>query len=60
MKKEYVKPAAEVIALQTEGMIAASNIDNPGKYDEEGNGKQQSKGLGWSSDSWTGTADDED
>ena len=56
--KKYIQPSIEVIALNTEGMIAASG-DNPASYhDAVGNGIQlgnRNDGGAWDSSMWSET-----
>lgn len=54
--KKYIKPSIEVIALNTEGMIAASGDNAAGYHDEVGNGVQLSNrndGAAWDSSLWS-------
>lgn len=55
MKSNYIKPEAECIALQTEGMMAASYNN------KQGNGVWHApKRGGWDSSAWSQPADDAD
>lgn len=54
--KKYIQPSVEVIALNTEGMIAASGDNPAGFHDEVGNGAQLSNrndGGAWDSSLWS-------
>lgn len=60
MKSNYIKPEAECIALQTEGMMAASS-DPGNKYQEQGQGAWHApKRDGWDSSAWSQPADADD
>lgn len=54
--KKYIKPSIEVIALNTEGMIAGSIGSAESYHDEVGNGVQLSNrndGAAWDSSLWS-------
>lgn len=57
MKRHYMKPAIEVIALATEGMIATSD-PNSGNHSGQG-GSWHAPARGWDSNGWDGQDDEQ-
>lgn len=56
MKRQYIKPAIEVIALATEGVMASSG---PGGHNGFGQIGWHAPARGWDSNGWDGQDDEQ-